>query len=149
MNRPTKLLLVVVGIMASIGFWNQLSTKPLIVHLPVPTPDPFICVCPPVITITATPSPAPKIHPGDQRIVCKKCGEEYGVPRVCNLGGGLFKQEIQHQHLSPKQKAEAIRDARLKWHEMAVLGRSLPPSERRRLLQRVHEALEDEIEAYR
>lgn len=143
MNRLTKFLFVVLGIMASIGFWSQLSAKSLIV-------DPFVCVCPPVITMRATPTPISKkpLRPGFRREVCKKCGEEYGVPRVCNLGGGLFKQEIQHQHLSPKQKAEAIRDARLKWHKMAVLGRSLPPSERKRLLQRVHEALEDEIEAY-
>jgi hypothetical protein len=99
--------------------------------------------------IPPTPVPALKkaIPSYCSRVVCKKCGEEYGVPRYCDLGG-INKEEIQHQHLNPKQKADAIRELRLKWHQTAELGRSLLPSERKRLLQRVHEALEYEIEAY-
>ena len=152
MNRPTKLLFVALGVTASIGLWSQLSTKPLTVSRPVPTQDPFICVCPPVITITATPTPVPKkpLPSGFRRVVCKKCGEEYDLPNYCNMGG-IVKEEIQHQHLSADEKANAIKAAKEEAaEEMTYISQqnSLPSADKQRQIKHLQQHLKLEIEAY-
>ena len=156
MNRLKKIIVVVTGIAACVGLWSLVMDGPnkcVGEARPYPSTGRYSVRKSGEgnntlahLTLPDLPS-ATRLVPGYCWEICEKCAQKYQVPNFCTLGS-IIKEEIRHQHLNPNEKAEAIKQVRLKWHEMAESGRSLPPSKRKLLLQRIHKALQYEIEAY-